>query len=69
MLINSTFYRLYQCRTSLGRDVFVSDIISNGGYRKPSVLDDLKAKKEEVAKRPKKETIDKGVKSKGGEAI
>lgn len=36
---------------------------------KASVLGELKAKKEEVAKAPKKETIDKGVKSKGGEAI
>ena len=34
-----------------------------------SVLGDLKAKKEEVAKTPKKETIDKGAKSKGGEAL
>ena len=36
---------------------------------KKSVLGDLKAKKEEVAKAPKKETIDKGAKAKGGEAI
>ena len=36
---------------------------------KKSVLGDLKAKKEEVAKTPKKETIDKGAKTKGGEAI
>lgn len=36
---------------------------------KASVLDDLKAKKEEVAKSPRKEAIDKGAKSKGGEAI
>ncbi len=34
-----------------------------------SVLGDLKAKKEEVAKTPKKETIDKGAKAKGGEAL
>ena len=34
-----------------------------------SVLGDLKAKKEELAKTPKKETIDKGAKSKGGEAL
>ena len=32
---------------------------------KSSVLSDLKAKKEEVAKQPKKEAIDKGAKSKG----
>lgn len=36
---------------------------------KASVLDDLKAKKEEVARTPKKEAIDKGAKTKGGEAI
>ncbi len=36
---------------------------------KGSVLDDLKAKKEEVARTPKKEAIDKGAKTKGGEAI
>ena len=36
---------------------------------KSSVLDDLKAKKEEVAKIPKKEAVDKGVKTKGGEAL
>ena len=34
-----------------------------------SVLGELKAKKEEVAKAPKKETIDKGAKTKGGEAL
>lgn len=34
-----------------------------------SVLGDLKAKKEEVAKTSKKETIDKGAKAKGGEAL
>ena len=34
-----------------------------------SVLGDLKAKKEEVAKTPKKETVDKGAKAKGGEAL
>ncbi len=36
---------------------------------KASLLGDLKAKKDEVAKAPKKETIDKGVKTKGGEAL
>ncbi len=36
---------------------------------KASVLGDLKAKKDEVAKAPKKETIDKGAKTKGGEAL
>ena len=36
---------------------------------KGSVLGELKAKKEEVAKTPKKETIDKGGKTKGGEAL
>ena len=36
---------------------------------KGSVLGDLKAKKEEVAKAPKKEHVDKGAKAKGGEAI
>ena len=36
---------------------------------KGSVLGELKAKKEEVAKIPKKETIDKGAKTKGGEAL
>ena len=36
---------------------------------KASILDDLKAKKEEVAKIPKKEAIDKGAKTKGGEAL
>ena len=34
-----------------------------------SVLGDLKAKKEEVAKTPKKENIDKGAKTKGGEVL
>ena len=37
--------------------------------KKPSVLEDLKAKKEEVAKAPKKEQINRSDKSKGGEAI
>ena len=37
--------------------------------KKGSVLGELKAKKEEVAKTPKKETIDKGAKTKGGEAL
>ena len=36
---------------------------------KGSVLGELKAKKEEVAKTPKKENIDKGAKAKGGEAL
>ncbi len=36
---------------------------------KGSLLSELKAKKEEVAKTPKKEHIDKGSKSKGGEAL
>lgn len=36
---------------------------------KGSVLDELKAKKDEVAKHPKKEAVDKATKSKGGEAI
>ena len=36
---------------------------------KGSVLDSLKAKKEEVAKAPKKEAVEKAVKAKGGEAI
>ena len=36
---------------------------------KPSIIDDLKAKKEEVAKIPKKDAIDKGAKAKGGEAL
>ena len=36
---------------------------------KASVIGELKAKKEEVAKTPKKETIDKGAKTKGGEAL
>ncbi len=36
---------------------------------KPSIIDELKAKKDEVAKIPKKEAIDKGAKAKGGEAL
>ena len=36
---------------------------------KASILDDLKAKKEEVARTPKKEAIDKGAMTKGGEAL
>ena len=36
---------------------------------KPSIIDDLKAKKEEVARVPKKDAIDKGAKAKGGEAL
>ena len=36
---------------------------------KGSVIGELKAKKEEVAKAPKKEAVEKAAKSKGGEAI
>ncbi|MBP5179622.1 MAG: hypothetical protein J6X94_00785 [Lachnospiraceae bacterium] len=36
---------------------------------KASVLDDLKTKKDEAAKAPKKETVEKAAKKKGGEAI
>ncbi len=36
---------------------------------KGSLLGELKVKKEEVAKTPKKEAIDKGAKAKGGEAL
>ena len=36
---------------------------------KGSVLGELKAKKEEVAKTPKKEAVEKAAKAKGGEAI
>jgi DNA-directed RNA polymerase subunit H (RpoH/RPB5) len=36
---------------------------------KESLLDDLKAKKEDGAKAPKKEAVEKAAKSKGGEAI
>ena len=36
---------------------------------KGSVIGELKEKKEEVAKAPKKENIDKGEKAKGGEAL
>ena len=36
---------------------------------KSSVLGDLEAKKEETARAPKKESVDRGTKSKGGEAI
>lgn len=36
---------------------------------KASLLGDLKSKKEEVAKAPKKEVIDKGAKAKGGEVL
>ena len=36
---------------------------------KASVIGELKAKKEEVAKAPKKENIDRGAKTKGGEAL
>ncbi len=42
---------------------------SREAEKKPSVLSDLKAKKEEVAKTPKKEHINRGEKSKGGEAL
>ena len=36
---------------------------------KGSLLDDLKAKKNEIAKTPKKEAVEKAAKTKGGEAI
>ncbi len=36
---------------------------------KGSVLGELKAKKEEVSKTPKKDAVDKASKTKGGEAI
>ena len=36
---------------------------------KTSVLGDLKAKKDEIAKAPKKDVIDKGAKARGGEAL
>ena len=45
------------------------DEIAPEKEEKASLLGDLKAKKEEVAKIPKKESIDKGTKSKGGEAL
>ena len=45
------------------------DEIAPEKEEKASLLGDLKAKKEEVAKIPKKESIDKGAKSKGGEAL
>ena len=40
-----------------------------GGKEKDSLLSDLKAKKQEVSKSPKKEDVAKPPKSKGGEAI
>lgn len=46
-----------------------SEIEAEHSEEKGSVLGDLKAKKEEVAKAPKKEPIDKGAKAKGGEAL
>ena len=36
---------------------------------KGSVLGDLKAKRDEVAKQPKKDAVEKAAKNKGGEAI
>ena len=43
--------------------------ISSEKEEKGSVLGDLKAKKDEVAKQPKKEAVEKADKSKGGEAL
>ena len=43
--------------------------ISSEKEEKGSVLGDLKAKKDEVAKQPKKEDVEKVAKSKGGEAL
>jgi hypothetical protein len=43
--------------------------ISSEKEEKGSVLGDLKAKKDEIAKQPKKETVEKVDKSKGGEAL
>ncbi len=43
--------------------------ISSEKEEKGSVLGDLKAKKEEVAKQPKKDAVEKDAKSKGGEAL
>lgn len=43
--------------------------ISSEKEDKGSVLGDLKAKKDEVAKQPKKEAVEKASKSKGGEAL
>lgn len=45
------------------------DDISEGKEEKGSVISELKAKKEEVAKTPKKDVIEKGSKTKGGEAL
>ena len=45
------------------------DDISEGKEEKSSVISELKAKKEEVAKTPKKDVIEKGSKAKGGEAL
>ena len=43
--------------------------ISSEKEEKGSVLGDLKAKKDEVAKQPKKEAVEKADKSKGGESL
>jgi hypothetical protein len=43
--------------------------ISSEKEEKGSVLGELKAKKDEVAKQPKKEAVEKATKSKGGEAL
>ena len=43
--------------------------LSSDKEDKGSVLGDLKAKKDEVAKQPKKEAVEKAAKSKGGEAL
>ena len=43
--------------------------VSSEKEEKGSVLGDLKAKKDEVAKQPKKEAVEKAAKSKGGEVL
>ena len=43
--------------------------ISSEKEEKGSVLGDLKAKKDEVAKQPKKDAVENATKSKGGEAL
>lgn len=43
--------------------------ITSEKEEKGSVLGDLKAKKDEVAKQPKKDAVEKAAKSKGGEAL
>lgn len=43
--------------------------ISSEKEEKTSVLGELKAKKDEVAKQPKKDAVEKAAKSKGGEAL